>query len=315
MKKNKIIVLVGPTASGKSELGVRIAKKINGEIVSADSRQIYRGLDVGSGKIRGKWVFRKEKNSEYYYKDIRHHCIDIADPKKVFTAADFVKCGQRALANILSRGKTPIIVGGTGFYIDALLGKIRLAIVPPNKTLRKKLASYSTTQLFNYLARFDPTRAKTIDKHNKRRLVRAIEIAYGNPKVESRKSRVEQIKSKLPTINYQLPTMIWLGIKRSPEELKKRIHKRLITRLPGVIREIKKLHRRGVSWKRMDELGLEYRYVPFYVRRKLNYKLITAQLQTASWHYAKRQMTWWRKNKEIRWFNAPEKALKYMKKS
>lgn len=391
--KPQIIVVVGPTASGKSELGVYIAKKINGEIVSADSRQVYRGLDMGSGKVPGKWVFRKEDNNlplsstslrrrgkekreylsflgggyncslsrEYDYQGVRHHCLDVANPKKTFTAADFVACGRRAITDILLRGKTPIIVGGTGFYIDALLGKMSLAPVPPNPMLRKKLVSYSTTRLFNYLTKLDPARANTIDKNNPRRLIRAIEIVssskcppHASIKSDSLGWQKQKSKTKinnkggyipppspslkkgggkgvgyLPTPHFKLPTIIWLGIKRSPEDIKKRIHQRLITRLPGIIREVKKLHRRGVSWKRMNELGLEYRYVSRYIRAisevrppktknvkhwKFDmYTTMVAKLQMAIWHYAKRQMTWWRKNKEIRWFNSLEETLKYVR--
>ncbi|HEY4497404.1 MAG TPA: tRNA (adenosine(37)-N6)-dimethylallyltransferase MiaA [Candidatus Paceibacterota bacterium] len=327
-KKNKIVVIIGPTASGKSELGVRIAKKFNAEIISADSRQVYKGLDVGSGKVRGKWVPHKRSKDlnrgEYYHKGIRHHCLDIADPKKIFTAADFVACGRRAIVDILTRGKTPIIVGGTGFYIDALLGRVRLAPVPPNPVLRKKLRNYSTTQLFNYLIKLDPQRAETIDSKNPRRLIRAIEIAQAQltqhqtlervlrPKRawffrKAKKSEGRNLETralgatkKVKEIDAASIKTVWLGIQRSPENLKKRIHTRLIKRLPGIIREVRALHAKGLSWKRLYDFGLEYRYVSLYLRGKLKAPL-SSKLQTAIGHYAKRQMTWWRKNKEIRW--------------
>lgn len=289
-KKNKIIIIVGPTASGKSEFAVLLAKKINAEIISADSRQVYRGLDIGSGKVHGHW-----RRHEYYYKDIRHHCIDIADPKKIFTAADFVKCGRRALTDIMSRGKTPIIVGGAGFYIDALLGRTRLAMVPPNKMLRKKLASYSTTQLFNYLTKLDPDRAKTVDFKNPRRLIRAIEISQSSNLVTKSPSTLGNLVTKFE--------VLWLGIQKSPDELKKRIHIRLLKRLPGIIREIKRLNKQGASWKRMNELGLEYRYASMFAQKKITKNEMIKKIEIESWHYAKRQMTWWRKNKEIRWIS------------
>ena len=136
MTKQKIIVIVGPNASGKSDFGVRLAKKINGEIISADSRQVYKGLDIGSGKVSGKWKVISGKKV-FVYKNINHHCIDIANPKKVFSALDFKKCAENAIADIISHGKTPIIVGGTGFYIDAALGRVKLSGVPPNRKLRK----------------------------------------------------------------------------------------------------------------------------------------------------------------------------------
>ena len=311
-QRYKIIVIVGPTASGKSELGVRIAHKFNGEIISADSRQVYRGLDAGSGKVRGGWQ-KINKLKSFIYKSVPHHCIDIADPKKIFTAADFVECGRRAIADILSRCKTTIIVGGTGFYIDALLGRVRLASVPPNPALRKKLRNYSTARLFNYVTKLNPQHAKAIDSKNPRRLIRAIEIARARTAL-GKTPGVFGIST--PGVEESAVRALWLGIRRSPENLKKRIRKRLTARLPGIIREVKKLRNpkagKGVSWKRFYDLGLEYRYVSLYVHGKIPYKQMAAKLQTASWHYARRQMTWWKKNKKIHWFNAPEKILKYL---
>ena len=297
-RKLKIIVIVGPTASGKSEFGVQLARKISGEIISADSRQIYKGLDVGSGKVRGKWQ-KIKKSKSFIYKGVQHHCIDIANPKRIFTAADFVECGWRALANIMSRGKTPIIVGGTGFYIDALMGRAQLAPVPPNPLLRKKLGKKSTAQLFAILKKLDSVRAKTIDSKNPRRLIRAIEI------ICSTKQKGFSLSSLAPAGSkpVQSSSVLWLGIQRSPEDLKRRVHKRLIARLPGIVREVKKLHRQKVSWKRLYDFGLEYRYVSLYVQGKTNYQLMTTRLQTAIWHYARRQMTWFKRNKQIRWIN------------
>lgn len=321
MKKQvpKIIVIVGPNASGKSSLGVKLAKKYNGEIISADSRQVYRGLNIGSGKITKKEM-----------RGVPHHCLSIANPKKVFTALDFKRCAQKAISDILSRGKTPIIVGGTGFYIDAALGRVRLGGVPPNHALRRKLKNYSTIQLLNYLIKLDSARAKNIEQKNPVRLIRAIEIATANhaspqkhaysPAGELLFSRRRAAKGFFGEHSSPLPCpllykegrwggkTIWLGIKRQPEELKKRIHKRLIARLPRIIREVKKLHAappvgEGLSWKRLFDLGLEYRYVSLYLRGKLSHLQLTNQLTSQIWHYAKRQMTWFKKNTEIKWIS------------
>src|SRR3989344_1014651 len=293
--KQQIIIIVGPNASGKTSLSLKIAKKMNGEIISADSRQVYRGLNIGSGKVTKKEM-----------RGVPHHCLSIANPKKVFTALDFKNCAEKAIADILSRGKTPIIVGGTGFYIDAVLGRMKLGGVPPNPKLRKKLSHYSLAKLNTTLAKLDPERARTVEQKNPVRLIRAIEMALaphtpaplplrrrgglrgGEVKEKLRESLAQrdgasrairqQANMRASEKHDPLPKVTWLGIKRKPEELKKRLFK----------------------------LGLEYRYVSLYLRDKLDYKLMTIQLETAIWHYAKRQMTWFKKNKDIRWINNPK---------
>ncbi|MDP2669214.1 MAG: tRNA (adenosine(37)-N6)-dimethylallyltransferase MiaA [bacterium] len=361
MKKSRIIVVVGPNASGKSDFGVRLAKKMNGEIISADSRQVYKGLDIGSGKVTKKEMA-----------GIPHHCIDIADPKKVFSAMDFKNCAERAIADILSRRKTPIIVGGTGFYIDAALGRMKLGGVPPDPKLRRKLSKYSAVKLLETLKKLDPERAKTVEQKNPVRLIRAIEIAKHEktnapsslilaqpapgsegfahfrsslrsetmPKMAKNPLRGPLVFSKIleakngPRENlaqrdggdlpagrqgrailqrenmrvfereHSSPKITWLGIKRPPEVLKKRIHARLLKRLPGIIKETKKLHNNGVSWKRLFELGLEYRYASLHLRGKLTKEEMISQLEMVIWHYAKRQMTWFKKNKDIKWIKS-----------
>ena len=290
--RSKIVVVVGPNASGKSEFAIRLAKKINGEVISADSRQVYKGLDIGSGKITKKEM-----------RGVRHHCLSIANPKKIFTALDFKKCSEQAIANILSRDKTPIIVGGTGFYIDVALGRIKLGGVPPNHALRKKLAKKSAAELYKILKKLDPKRAKIIEQKNPRRLVRAIEIALVNKPQTKFRSLID--------LNLVWGKIIWFGIKRPPEKLKKRIRARLLKRLSGIIREVKKLHTAppaggGLSWKRLFDLGLEYRYVSLYLRGKLSKDDMVRQLEIAIWHYAKRQMTWFKRNKKIRWISNPK---------
>lgn len=324
----KIMVIVGPNASGKSEFGVKLAKKLNGEIISADSRQVYKKLDVGSGKVRGWW---KEINGrlKFVYKNIPHYCIDIADPKKVFTALDFKKCAEKAITMIYHSNKTPIIVGGTGFYIDAALGRVKLGGVPPNPQLRKKLKKKSAVELLKMLKKLNPAHAKTIEQKNPRRLIRAIEIALGKadaiselilaqpaPGSEASAILLRQKSETMPKWP-QKPfgnssafpknkglEINWLGIKRPPEELKRRIKKRLTFRLPGIIREVKKLKKGGLSWKRLYDLGLEYRYASLYLRGKLTKNQLTSQLETSIRHYARRQMTWFKRNKKIRWISS-----------
>lgn len=168
----KILVILGPTSTGKTALSIRLAKRLNGEVISADSRQVYKGLDIGSGKVTKREM-----------KGVPHHLLDIANPKNVFSADDFVKAGRAAVADIISRGKLPLVVGGTGFYIDALLGTIPLPDVAPNPKLRKTLSGKELAWLQARLKRLDPARAKTIDMKNPVRLIRAIEIATALGKV------------------------------------------------------------------------------------------------------------------------------------
>ena len=188
-QKQKIVVIMGPTASGKSDLGIRLAKKFNSEIISADSRQVYRGMDIGTGKVT-----RKEQMLA------KHHLLDVANPKKVFTVSDFKKLGEKIIRKIVTKDKIPMIVGGTGFYIDALVKNFTLPEVPPNKKLRSKLEKLSTEQLFKALKDKDPVRAKNIDRHNKRRIIRALEII---------KTTGKPILKLVSDIKYQV---LWLGV-------------------------------------------------------------------------------------------------------
>lgn len=273
--KPKIIVIVGPTTSGKSDLAVKIAKERNGEIISADSRQVYKGLDIGTGKITKREM-----------KGVPHYLLDVANPKKVFSVADFKKLGQKAIDDILSRGKLPIIVGGTGFYIDTLVYDLEFPAVPANKDLREKLSQKTPEQLFKQLQKLDPERAEDIDAKNKVRLVRAIEIAKAIGKIPKvKKSNKFDIE--------------WIGIDWHDEILKERIHNRLLKRIrAGMINEAKTLHENGLSYKRMNELGLEYRYLALYLQNKITREEMISQLETKIWQYVKRQRMWFRRVKK-----------------
>jgi tRNA dimethylallyltransferase len=295
-KKQKILVIVGPTASGKSDLAVRLAKKLNGEIVSADSRQVYRGMDIGTGKITKKEM-----------RGVRHHLLDVADPKKRFNAEKYRVLARAAIDDIASRGKLPIICGGTGFYIDAVLNEKLLANVPPNPKLRKKLSKKSPADLLLILKKLDPGRAAIIsksnsEKKNARRLIRAIEIAC---KVRPCTKQAIQGPTYASTGSDLVQTnAIFIGIKPPVEDLKRRIRIRLEKRLRhGMIDEARQLHKNGLSWRRMDELGLEYRYLAKYLQGKINREEMIKRLNFEIWHYARRQMTWWKRNKKIKWFD------------
>lgn len=281
----KVIALVGPTAVGKTALGVEIAKAVGGEIISADSRQVYRGLDIGTGKVT-----REEMQG------IPHHLIDVADPNETFTAADFLKLGRTSISEISARGKVPIIVGGTGFYIDTLLGRMTPAAVPPDQAVRDQLSAFSLEKLQRELKHLDPERYATIDIKNRRRLERAIEIARLKP--GSWKLEAESLYD-----------ILWLGLTLPLPELRKKIHSRLFVRIrDGMLEEARRLHADGLSYERMEDLGLEYRYMARHLTGKLPYDAMVKQLEKEIIAYAKRQMTWFKKNKEIRWFAPHEKA-------
>lgn len=288
----KALVIVGQTSSGKTALGIKLAKKFNGEIISADSRQVYIGLDIGTGKVTKKEM-----------RGVPHHLLDVATPKRVYTAQNYVTDGRKAIAGIVRRKKLPIIVGGTGFYIDSLLGIISLPDVPSNKALRKLLSKMSASKLYTLLNKKDPRRAKDIDRHNPVRLIRALEIAEAIGKSP---------KSKSST----LYDTCWLGIALPFDKLEKKIEKRFRERMKqGMLKEAKRLHVSGVSWKRMEELGLEYRYMARLLQKKITRKEFDEQLLSEIKKYAKRQMKYWKRNKEIRWFEPEDKRVEEVAKN
>jgi len=287
-KKKKIIVIVGPTASGKSDLAVKLAKRFNGEIISADSRQVYKGMDIGTGKITKKEM-----------KGVKHYLLDVASPKRRFTVFQYQKLALRAIEKILKKGKIPIICGGTGFYIQALIDGILLPNVPPDWELRKRLEKKSAAQLYKILKKLDPQRAKTIEKKNPRRLIRAIEIA-------KRVGRVPPLKKQ--PLSYPV---LMLGIKKTKEELKKLIKKRLLKRFKkGMVAEVKKLRKQGVSWKRLEEFGLEYRWIAYFLQNKIDFLEMVEKLQKDIEDFARRQMVWWKKDKRVFWIVSQREAEK-----
>ena len=286
----KVLVILGPTASGKSDLAVRLAKKFKGEVISADSRQVYKGLDIGTGKIT-----RKEMGG------IPHHLLDVADPRKPFSVSQYKKLAEEERYFIESRHRLPIVVGGTGFYIDTFSGAVSLPDVPPNKNLREKLAKKTNNALFKLLEKKDPKRAKSIDSNNKVRLIRALEIIEALGKVP-----------KLKPANTN--NFVFIGLK--PEKLDERIKNRLVKRLPDIITESKKLLKeKKLTYKRMHELGLEYRYAGLYLQDKITKDELVEKLYLAIRKYAKRQMTWFKRNKKIKWFKPEEykEIEKYVK--
>ncbi|MEI6660121.1 MAG: tRNA (adenosine(37)-N6)-dimethylallyltransferase MiaA [bacterium] len=291
--KNKIIVILGQTATGKSDYAVEVAlylKKIgiNAEIISADSRQVYKNMNIGTGKITKKEM-----------RGVPHHMLDVINPKKIYTVANYQKDVDKILKDIYKRGTIPIICGGTGFYIDAVVDGTILPEVPPDETLRKELAKQTTEQLYKTLVKLDKNRASAIDKNNKVRLIRAIEIVktLGKvPQLKAPKSPFEVLK---------------IGLALPDEVLKNKIKIRLLARMKkGMMKEIESLHSPkqgfGLTWKRLEALGLEYRYGALCLQGKITKEKMLEELNTEIWHYAKRQNTWFKRDQKTVWIDSRE---------
>ena len=281
MTKNKIIVILGQTSTGKSDFAVEIAKKIGGEIISADSRQVYKGMNLGTGKITKKEMC-----------GIPHYLLDVISPLKTFSVNDFQKITNKKIEEIVKKNKIPVICGGTGFYIDSIVNGNIFPDVSPNKKLREKLSKKTTLELFEILQKLDSERAKNIDKNNGVRLIRAIEIATE--------------LGSVPRLDRSLsgPTVLKIGLNLPNEILKERIKIRLLSRIKkGMIKEIENLHKSGVSWKRLYSFGLEYRHVSLYLQGKLKKEEMIEKLNTEIWHFAKRQNTWFKKDPNTIWIN------------
>jgi tRNA dimethylallyltransferase len=286
MSISKIIVILGPTASGKSDLAVDIALQYDGEVVSADSRQVYAGLDIGTGKITPPEM-----------RGIPHYLLNVADPREQYSVAHYKRDAEKAIDDIFSRGKLPILCGGTGLYIQAIVNNILPPEITPDKDLREELAVKTADELFLILQNIDPTRAETIDAKNPRRLVRAIEIARSLGSVP----KIPEMPKKYETLQ--------IGIKTDAETLRSRIETRLEKRLnEGMIEEAEELYKNGLSFERMDELGLEYRYLAKYAQGKITREDVKNELAVKIRQYAKRQMTWFKRDERIQWFILDEKA-------
>lgn len=285
-----VIIICGSTATGKSALAVEIAKLIDGEVISADSRQVYTGLDIGSAKITVPEM-----------EGIPHHLIDVADPNTIFTVADFQKLAQEKITDIHARGKMPIICGGTGMYIDAVIYNTTFPEVIANPVLRNELEKYSAEELFEQLQTLDPDRATEIDSQNPVRLIRAIEIATELGSVP----KMKQMDSIYETL--------FIGLELPKETLQERIIARIKNRIPALFDEIRKLHDSGVSYKRLHSFGLEYRYGSEYIQGNITLDEFIEFLSTKTWQFAKRQTNWFKRNPEIKWFNSLNDQQKILK--
>ncbi len=276
--KPKILVIVGPTASGKTGLSIEIAKKVNGEIISADSRQVYRGLDIGSGKV-----------TKAEMAGVPHHLLGVVEATTVYSAADFKRDASAAINEITARKHLPIIAGGTFFYVDTLLGTTTSPDVPADPLLRAELEARPTTELFDLLKEKDPARATTIDPHNKRRLVRALEIVQA----------LGAVPPVSPTEPYDVLT---LGIAADKEQLRIRFQERVEEWLQaGLMDEIARLLDSGLGKDRLAEIGFEYLLGIELYEQKITTEEYLQKFVEKNWQYAKRQMTWLKRDPDIVW--------------
>lgn len=286
----KIIAIVGPTASGKTDLAIRLAKKFGGELVSADSRTIYRGLDIGTAKPKG----------------YPHHLIDVVPPWKTLTLAEWKSRALRAIRDILRRGKVPIIVGGTGLYVSALVWNWKVPKVPPDPQLRARLTRRSIASLLRELQKRDPASAAAIDPRNKSRLIRALEVCIKTGKPFS----ALREKGK-PFFDALL-----IGIRMPRQKLYARIDARVDAQMrAGWLKEterlVKKLRKRmskKMVWQLPSMSSLGYRELGAHLRGEISLPEAVVLIKRNTRRYAKRQLTWWRREKRIRWVRTGAEA-------
>jgi len=266
----KLIVVAGPTSSGKSDFAVELALKCNGEVISADSRQIYRGLDIGTGKITEKEM-----------KGVPHHMLDICDITESFSVKEFRDRALPIIDDIIKRGKTPILCGGTGYYIDAVIYENTLPDTHIARPLEDNLAHLSTEELYKMVEKKDPKRASAIDKHNRIRLIRALEIIETHGKVQELEEPVLRFDVEFYLLN------------PSKELLEERVHKRLLKRFDaGMLQEMQSLIAQGYEIATLAKRGIEYKWMATYLEGIITFDELIERLRIATWQYAKRQRTW-----------------------
>jgi len=316
---NKFLIVCGPTATGKTKLGINLAQKFNGEILSADSRQVYQGMTIGTGKDISNFKFQISNSFQisnfkfqigyYLINGIKLWLLDIVEPNYRFNVADYKKCAEVVLEDIWKRGKLPMIVGGTGFYIKAITEGIGTMGVQPDWEMRKRLSNCSIVELFQMLAKIDPERSQGMnesDRQNPRRLIRAIEVAR-NLKFEARNSKQIQNSNSQKIIN----DILFIGLRVSYETLYQRIDQRVEQRVKdGLEDEINGLLKKGYNWEN-SALGttLAYREWKEYFEGKKPKEKVIQKWKYDEHNYARRQMTWFRKtlrHVQGKWFDIDE---------
>ena len=288
---HNLLTILGPTASGKTRLAVSLARELGGEVISADSRQVFRGMDIGSGK------------DLHEYGDVPYHLIDILESGKEFSVFAFQRLFHEAFKDISGRGRLPVMCGGTGLYLDAVLRGYRMIEVPEDPALRAELEERSADELAAMLRGLKPEQHNTSDLLERSRTIRAIEIALH----EQRHAGGHEPPTELRSLT--------IGIRWERSELRRRITERLRLRLEnGMIEEVQRIYEGGVAWERLDYYGLEYRYIGAYLQGKMNRNDMFQKLNSAIHDFAKRQENWFRRMEKngvaINWVEGTGEPLK-----
>lgn len=350
-KTSKAVVILGPTSSGKSSLAVKIAQEFKGEIISVDSRQVFKGMDLGTGKVEGEWqkpsvrqissskpprldpftnavnssrcslfprtlpehsTSETDKEKVYMYKGISHHLIDFVEPDEDYNVSHFKKDCEEKILEIIKRGKIPILCGGTGFWIQAVVDDVEFPQIKPDLKLRKKLKEKTNSELLEILKKLDSDRANNIDQKNQARLIRAIEIAEKIGKVP--KIKIER-KSSTRKIENETIEFLQIGIPVNQYKLVEKIKLRLGERFnQGMVEEILDLFEKyNLSTEKIQNLGIAYSLVPLYRDEGISRKELFDQIVQAEKKYAKRQMTWFKKDPRIFWSEEGDEILNKIK--
>jgi len=316
LAEGKVLIICGPTATGKTSLAIKLAKKFKAELISADSRQVYQGMDIGTGKdlpVISKFQmpnskFKKLNLGYYLFNGIPVWLLDVVKPNQDFSVSQYYCLAWQAIREIWKKDKLPILVGGTGFYIKAVVDGLATKDIPPNPKIRQEMKDWSAGQLYQYLENFDPLKAASLnksDRYNPRRLIRAIEIVAWkkeNPGWQPKK--------------HKTPSVLFIGLKTKYKKLYQRIDERVARRIRmRAEREVRDLVKKGYSWDlpAMNSIGY-IQWKPFF-EKKTTKKKVVKRWQFAEHAYARRQMTWFRKalrqaqseNKRVYWFDIGQK--------
>ncbi|MEA3355352.1 MAG: tRNA (adenosine(37)-N6)-dimethylallyltransferase MiaA [Patescibacteria group bacterium] len=295
----KLLIICGPTATGKTNLGLKLAKKFNGQLISADSRQVYKGMDIGTGKDLSKNI-KQHRDGHYLIKNIKLWGYDLVKPDQAFSLAHFVKFAKPRINKIHHQNQLPIIIGGTGFYLKAITENINTINIPPNQTLRQQIVKLSVKKLQAKLKKLNPTRFNLMnhsDRLNPRRLIRAIEINHSSTQKNS--------TSKSDPFEFDL---LWLGLKAEKKVLDARIEKRVNQRLKaGAQKEVQKLIKAGYSFNLPSMSAMGYKQWQSFFENNITLNQVKKDWNLAEKQYLRRQLTWFKKNKKINWFNLDNK--------